>query len=309
MPLILIVLWIFGSSGADKVADELVYETESAYNYIQVLELSDYRYLCLNGGMGIHSIYHPTQLYYHGPWSQVLVAPFFNATPHPMESIDRMAIVGLAAGSTARQAEAVFEDIVIDGFEIDPYIVDVGYDYFGMEIDNLNVFVQDGRVGLKNSAGNYDIISIDAYRPPYIPWHLATVEFFEIVKNHLSDDGVVVINIGRSPSNRELLNDLSTTIHTIFPTVFVMDIPGSLNSVLFATKQAGSWENFVLNFEIISDLDVHPLLTEAMRVTIENRQETPPASRVYTDDQTPIEWVTNKMVVDIILSEELNFIR
>ena len=308
MPLILIVLWIFGSTGTDKVADEMIYETESSYNYIQVLEQNNYRFLALNGGMGIHSMYHPTQLYYYGPWSQVLVAPFFNEASHPLDSIERIAIVGLAAGTTARQAETVFDDILIDGFEIDPAIVEVGKDYFGMDLDNLNVIVQDGRVGLRNSAGNYDIISLDAYRPPYIPWHLATVEFFSIVENQLSEDGVVVINIGRSPSNRELLNDLSTTIHTIFPTIFVMDVPGSLNSILFATKQAGSWENFVLNYDIISNQDVHPLLREAMRVTIENRQEMPPVTRIYTDDLSPIEWVTNRMVVDIILSGDLDFL-
>ena len=309
MPLILILLWIFGTRGADKVSDAMIYETESSYNYIQVLEMSDYRFLALNGGMGIHSIYHPTQLNYYGPWSQVLVAPFFNAAPHPLDSIDRMAIVGLAAGTTARQADAVYNNISIDGFEIDPDIVEVGKDYFEMDMDNLNVIVQDGRVGLAHSQNLYDIISIDAYRPPYIPWHMTTVEFFQIVKEHLSDDGVMVINIGRSPLNHDIVNDLGTTVRTVFPSIFVMDIPESLNSVLFATNQVGSWENFISNYKILSNLDVHPLLLEAMATTLDNRLETLPTTRVYTDDKTPIEWVTNQIVLDIIRTGGVEFLQ
>jgi spermidine synthase len=309
MPLILIILWIFGTRGPDRIGEELIFETESSYNYIQVLEISNYRFLCLNGGLGVHSMYHPTQLNFYGPWSQVLVAPFFNPAPHPIDSIERMAIVGLAAGTTARQADVVFENLIIDGFEIDPDIPEVGEAYFGMDLDNLNVIVQDGRQGLAQTTEIYDIVSIDAYRPPYIPWHMTTVEFFQIVKDHLSDDGVMVINIGRSPLNRDLVNDLGTTIGAVFPNIFVMDIPDTFNTILFATHLDGSWENFISNYQIIANSDVHPLLIEAMTATIENRQSSPQMTRVYTDDRTPIEWITNKIVMDTLLSGEFEFLQ
>jgi spermidine synthase len=146
---------------------------------------------------------------------QVLVAPFFNAPPHEIASVERIAMVGLAAGTSARQA-AVYGDVVMDGFEIDPLIVEVGRTYFDMNQPNLTVYVQDGRWGLDRSAGGYDIISVDAYRPPYIPWHMTTLEFFEIVYENLTEDGVMVINIGRSPLDRTLINDLGTTIAKFF---------------------------------------------------------------------------------------------
>jgi hypothetical protein len=90
-----------------------------AYNYIQVLEQDGYRMLRLNEGQGIHSIWHPTQLGFNGTWEQFLAAPFFNPPPYPPEQVKSMAIVGLAAGTSARQATAVFGAIPIDGFEID----------------------------------------------------------------------------------------------------------------------------------------------------------------------------------------------
>jgi len=178
MPIILILLWLFGNRGTDKATENLIYETESANNYIQVLEENGYRYLRLNEGQGIHSVYHPTQLNFSGPWYQVVVSPFFNPSLESANSINRMAIISLAAGTTARQALTVFPDFIIDGFEIDPKIVAVGQEYFDMTHPQLNVNEQDGRFGLKQSDQKYDIISVDAYRAPYIPWHLTTIEFF-----------------------------------------------------------------------------------------------------------------------------------
>jgi spermidine synthase len=302
MPIVLILLWVFGTQGVDKATENLVYETESSYNYIQVIEDVGFRYLRLNEGQGVHSVYHPEVLNYNGPWSQVLTAPFFNPAPHSLDSVKKIAIVGLAAGTTARQANVVFDDLQIDGFEIDPKIVEVGRDYFEMTASNLTVHVQDGRWGLAHTQERYDVISIDAYRAPYIPWHMTTVEFFRIVYDRLTEDGVMVINIGRSPLDRTLVNDLSTTISAVFPSLFVVDLPDSFNTIVFATKSEGSWADFVQNYLILSESDVNPLLMEAMSVAYNNQAPMPAQTRIYTDDLAPIEWLTNKIVLDFILS-------
>ena len=75
MPLVLAVLGVLGTRGFDKPTAGLIYEGESSYNYIQVIQDGDFRYLRLNEGQGVHSIYHPTQLFYGGPWELVLAAP------------------------------------------------------------------------------------------------------------------------------------------------------------------------------------------------------------------------------------------
>jgi len=222
----------------------MIYEGESSYNYIQVLQDGEYTLLRLNEGQGVHSIYNPKTLNYNGPWEQVISAPFFNPAPVSLESIESAAIVGLAGGTTSRVLFNVFPQIKIDGIEIDPLIVEVGNKYFAMENDNLNVIVQDGRWALDKSTRLYDIISVDAYRPPYIPWHMTTVEFFQIVYDHLEADGVMVINIGRGPTDRRLLDALAATVRTVFPTIYITDLSGSFNSLLFATKQETQIETF-----------------------------------------------------------------
>jgi predicted membrane-bound spermidine synthase len=197
MPLLILAVALFNDYRIKSTPGQ-VYETESAYNYIEVLQNGESRYLRLNEGQGIHSEYHPSQLFYGGPWEEFLVGPMF--TPgFSVSNVKRIAIVGLAAGTTARQATAVYGAIPIDGYEIDPKIVDVGRQYFGMTMPNLNVYVVDGRWGLEHSPYKYDLIAVDAYRPPYIPPHLTTQEFFQICVDHLTENGVLAINVGRAP--------------------------------------------------------------------------------------------------------------
>ncbi len=305
MPLALFLLARLWAGGAFKDTAGQIYERESAYNYIEVLEIDGYRQLRLNDGQGVHSMYHPTDLDYGGPWIQFLVGPFFNPAPYPLADVESIAIVGLAAGTTARQATAIFGPIPIDGFEIDPAIIEVGREYFGMTMPNLNAIAQDGRWGLEHSERQYSLIAIDAYRPPYIPWHLTTVEFFELCRARLLPDGVVVINVGRAPNDRSLIDALATTMAQVFPSVFVMDIPGTFNSMVYATNQTTGIENLRANFEaLIVQSDVSPLLTNAIALTLGNQQPTPTEGIVFTDDRAPVEWIINNMVLRFIFSGE-----
>lgn len=306
MPVILVILAVLGVRGFDKASQGQIYEAESAYNYIQVLEQDGYRMLRLNEGQGVHSMYHPEAMNFNGPWEQVLVAPFFNPSPYNPAQVQRMAIVGLAAGTTARQATAVFDGIQIDGIEIDPVIVDVARKYFDMNEPNLNVIVQDGRWGLEHSPHDYQVISVDAYRPPYIPWHLTTVEFFQIVHDHLTADGVMVINVGRAPGDRRMIDDLGSTIREVFPSVHAVDVPGSFNTILFATKQPTHPQNLKDNFDAMLGTGETPmLLLESMYTALNNLQDPPGEGMVFTDDHAPVEMVTNSMVLNFFFNDEM----
>ncbi len=301
MPILLFFITIYFGGGSIKKTTGQIYETESAYNYIQVLEEDGYRMLRLNEGQGIHSMWHPTQLGFDGPWMQFLAAPFFNLPDYPPERVKSIAIIGLAGGTTARQATEVYGLIPIDGFEIDPEIIEIGRNYFDMNEPNLNAIPQDGRWGLRQSDRHYSIIAVDAYRPPYIPWHLTTQEFFQLVRDHLTEDGVLVINAGRSPTDRRLIEGLAGTIGSVFPSVYVVDVPYTFNTIIYATIQPTSIENFYNNLiYLYTRPDPHPLLVKAMETVVKNLQPTPDADVIYTDDWAPIEWITNNMVLNYL---------
>jgi len=307
MPLVLVILMAVWASLPIKTTQGQIYEVESAYNYIQVLEKDGYRMLRLNEGQGVHSMWHPVLLDYDGPWEQFLAAPFFNQPEYNLDRLQRIAIIGLAAGTTARQATAVFGPIPIDGFEIDPEIIAVGHAYFGMDLPNLNAIPEDGRVGLRRSPNRYTIIAVDAYRPPYIPWHLTTREFFEEAYDHLLEDGVMAINVGRAPTDRRLIEGLAGTIASVFPSVYVMDLPYTFNSIIYATHQPTTIQNLYDNWLYLkTKTKADPLLINAIETAIVNQQPTPESGIVYTDDLAPVEWVTNSMVLNFVLTGDMD---
>jgi len=270
-----------------------VYETESAYNYIQVIHTGSETQLLLDEGSAVHSIYDPTSLYTHGYWDDALLAPYFGSGHAP----GRVALVGLAGGTVARQFTAIDGPMPIDGVEIDPKIVDVGRRYFDMTEPNLTVTVADGRYWMATQAGQYDVILVDAYRQPYIPFYLTTREFFESAKAHLKPDGVLAINVGRTPADNRLVDALSGTLNAVFPNVFVLDSNRRFtNSVIYATSSPASVDQFVARAGAETNPKLQPIAAEALLTG--GIRQVRANGIVFTDDLAPVE----RLIDDIILS-------
>ena len=295
MPMAIIGLAVFIQPDIKSTAGT-IFQTESSYNYIQVVKRGDTRYLLLNEGQGVHSIYNPNRIDSAGTWDFFTLAPYFNLPP-TADRLQRVAIVGLAAGTIPRQYTAAFGAVPIDGIEIDPRIVQTGRDYFGMDLPNLNVLVADGRFALKRSAYRYDVVGLDAYRLPYIPWHLTTVEFFQQVRDHLRDDGVVAINVGHAGSDYRLVEALAATLAQVFPSVHIADVPNTFNTIVYATAQLTSPDNLRANLDAMT----HPMVRGAAERALLNLRAPSPGGIVFTDDHAPVEQLTNSILVNYLL--------
>ena len=231
----------------------LIVETESEYNYIQVLDDGGRVLLALNEGQAIHSIYDPTQLVTGGPWDYFTLGPAFGAEFEP-EAIDSACIIGLAGGTAARELAAAYPGIAIDGVEIDPVIADLAYSHFGLgEVENLSLYVEDGRYFLNRTDRTYDIIAIDAYHQPYIPFQLTTVEFFTTASELLQPGGAVVVNAGRTATDFRLVEVLSSTMSEVFPYVYVVDVALYNNTMIIGSMQPASVEYLARNVEQFSE--------------------------------------------------------
>lgn len=284
----------------------LLYEDESAYNLIQVVQDEEgYRYLLLNEGQGIHSQWHPTEVYFQRTWGFFLAAPYFNAPTFGPEGVQRIAIIGLAAGTIARQHQAVYPGLPMDGIEIDPGIVEAGRRYMGMTMPNLNVIVADGRFGLSRLGDGYTMIAVDAYRVPYVPWHLTTVEFFREVRDHLASDGVLAINVGRTHSDRRLVQAMTRTLLDVFPTVHTLDVPSAYNSILIATVQPTAAENLIANIAALPP-DSSPILRTVLTDAWKALVPTVASDMRFTDDRAPVEMLVDRMVVEFVLRGGIN---
>ncbi len=309
----LIVVAFLGwrSSGPVKPSAGLIFETESAFNYIQVLDFGTERQLRLNEGEGIHSVYRPGGGLADGIWDYFLIAPAFNPAPYGPERVQRVYVGGLAAGTVPRLLTEAYGPIAIDGAELDPAIIQVGQDWFEMTEPNLNAvamdarrFLQMGNRAISNTQDalrntDYDLIALDAYRPPYIPFHLTTVEFFQLARERLAEEGVVAVNVGRTHTDYSLVDAIAATMSVVFPNVYAVDLPdeGSPlgNSLLVATKQPTSLADFRANLPRFDG----PLLGQvALQASAQTRPAAPPpGAPIFTDDRAPVEQVVHALVL------------
>ena len=298
--LVLIPLGVIWNRGGIKDYSGQLFEEESAYNYIQVIRRDDCNYLLLNEGQAYHSFYcDDGNVPRISVWSLMLSAPYFNDPSMEIE-VKNMAIIGLAAGTIAKQFSQVFGPIAIDGIELDPAIVRIGRDYFAMDGPNINIIIGDGRYELNRLEDKYDIITLDAYKVPYIPWHLTTTEFFQEVKDHLSGTGVLAINVGNIPDDPRLVQAITGTLLTVFPSVHTLDVPGSFNSIVVATNRPTLTQNLIQNFNQLprgSDL----LLLKAMQSATDNLALTESSDIVFTDERAPVETIIDSMVIRYLL--------
>ncbi len=288
-------------TGSIRPDEATIYEQESAYNYIQVVENGPEVVLKLNEGAGVHSVYRPDMTLADGIWDYFLLAPFFNPGPVTPDDVDSLLVIGLAAGTVPKLYTAAYGPIEIDGVELDPAIIATGQQHFAMTEPNLNAVAQDGRYYLNHGAGNYDVIAIDAYRPPYIPFHLTTVEFFTEVRDHLNPDGVVAINVARTASDYSLIDALASTLTAVFPSVFIIDEPHTGydlgNSLVVASMQPTTLDDFLAN---TSDLP-EPILAEIARRAGSNVRVASGDGPILTDDKAPIEQIIHGIVLRYLL--------
>ena len=274
----------------------LVTERESAYNYIQVVRVGDEIQLVLNEGVGIHSIYNPKQILTQGPWDYFMIAPYFNKPPFTQNQVRRACIIGLGAGTVPREINAAYGPIPIDGVEIDGAIVDIGRQYFHMNEPNLHVIVQDGRYYLQTTSRKYDLIGIDAYQQPYIPFQLATLEFFQEVRAHLTPSGVAVIDAGRTNKDFRLVEALAQTMRGAFTNVYIIDTERFMSSLIIGTNAPTSLDNFRVNAARLTN----PLLQSVARASIVygNMREERTTNIYFTDDRAPVEQLIDQIIFD-----------
>jgi spermidine synthase len=299
LPLSILLLKVLFPGGLVKPTEGLVFEKESFYNYIQVVDQPGRRVLMLNEGQALHSAYRPGEVLSGGVWDYFVLAPYFTALPNP-EQIDTVCMVGLAAGTAAKEYTAVYGPVPIRGLELDPEVVEVGRRFFDMNEENLSVTVQDARYFLAGTDEEYDVIIGDAYRQPYIPFHLTTREFFSLTREHLNPGGVVLVNVGRTASDFRLVDTMASTMSQVFPTVLILDVPGVTNSLVIGTDEETTVDRVEARLGAVSNEWLSYVAAEAVgRIRAFDGQ-----GLVLTDDRAPVEHLTHLIVLRYLLQGE-----
>ena len=216
--MILIVPWSSFSIDTITHNGTLIFEKETLFSHMDIIEYGDNRSLYLDGlKHSSMNIRDPLDLvvdyteYFH-------LGMMFNP-----EAKDIL-FVGGGGFSGPKNFLALYPDTKIDVIEIDPDVIDAAKTYFNLETNpRLQIFNDDARKHLSMSDKKYDLIILDAYATNYVPYHLMTHEFFQTLEKRLEPNGVVISNLIGSieGKNSPLVRSVYKTMMTTFPVSYV----------------------------------------------------------------------------------------
>ncbi|MCM1539032.1 MAG: fused MFS/spermidine synthase [bacterium] len=285
---------------------DLVYEGESVYNYLQVKDTGNSVILSTNVLFGVQSVTMKnkelTGMYY----DYAMAAPLMNPD-YPYDGQLRMLILGMGTGTYARQCIAYRDgmgiaDMDIVGVEIDEKITELSERYFDLP-QSVRTVNYDGRAYLQAESERYDVIMVDAYQDITIPFQMSSIEFFTLVKEHLTENGVMVVNMNMHSSSESSINaHLADTIAAVFPYVYTVDVPGTTNRELFASGNANMISLLEAHEEALTDEALRALMREVRGGTIPYDA----GSLLLTDDSAPVE-LLGMEVIDSLIQNELGY--
>lgn len=280
--------------------NNLTYEGESVYNYLQVYEDDERVALSTNVLFGVQSVYMKqdglTGMYY----DYAMAAPLMisNKTTEDMNVL----ILGMGTGTYATQCEKYFGNMNIEGVEIDEKITELSRKYFALS-ESVPVTTYDGRAFLNASDKKYDVIMVDAYQDITIPFQMSSREFFTLVKEHLTDDGIMVVNMNMKGTKDGNINEyLSDTIGSVFDAEYIVDVPGSSNRELFASDNTEIMKNFSNNIKKLDNSQLKSMMQQVKAHTIAYQK----GNRILTDDKAPVE-LLGMRVIDELIGDEISF--
>lgn len=274
--------------GIVKPVAGLLYEKESQYQFVQVVQKGSVRDLYLNEGIAVHSEWRPHTVLTGDEWDMFLTVP-----PLLGHTVRSVAILGNAGGTTARAYGVFYPSARIDGVELDPDVTAAARRYMGLgRIRRLHVVTADARPFLERTHERFDLILVDAYRQPYVPFYLATQEFFRLVRSRLRPGGIVALNVATVPGDHRLAEGIAGTLRTVFPQVL--------------TWQALKLNQLVLGFDrpvsrarLRNAVARTPARIRVLtRLLAEHARAAVPSSQPWTDDRAPVEWVTDRMILE-----------
>jgi spermidine synthase len=264
-----------------------LYETETPYNYVRVKQTGTRRTLVLNDGYAAQSIYDTRgRLPLESVWGYYALAPAWTRGGSPRDVL----LLGLGGGSSARLFDALYPDAHVTGVELDAEVVEAGRRYMGLPEDT-HVVISDARAFVRRTPKYYDLIVVDAFDFPYVPFQLTTQEFHQELGRRLRPGGAVVVNVGRNGAEYDVVHAVAHTLGTVFPHVRGVDAGAGSNTLLIATRHPATKDAGVAHLDLPRDVQ-RTLST----LRPPHPWRIPRGTPLLTDDHAPVEALTDRIV-------------
>jgi predicted membrane-bound spermidine synthase len=227
-----VVMLAAGYPFAPQARPGEIYRAESIHNIIIVTDNPQTRDLYLNYSLGPQTVMAKHALLTGSYYDFYLLGPHINGAK-------KVLFLGVAGGTALKQLVETYPDVTVDGIDLDPAVIKVAQTYFGLDkLPRIHLMADDARWYLANTKKRYDLIAIDLYVTGHIPFFTTTREFFKLVRDRLTDNGIVIMNVLSLSGSGELVAPLVRTIRTAFPSTFMVS---QGNFMVIATKQTTSF--------------------------------------------------------------------
>lgn len=258
---LLIVLIFFPSTslvlGLVSHSGKLIYEKETPYSHLDVTDSGNTRTLYLNGlPHSMMYIDRPNEL-------AITYTKYFHMGVLLNPNAENVLFVGGGGFSGPKNFLASYPDLKVDVVEIDPDVIDAAKEYFAVnENPNLNIFNKDARNFLSNTNEKYDIIILDAFSKNYVPFHLMTLQYFELLKEKMQPNGVIISNLPASlvGDTSDLFRAVYKTMKQVFPTLYIFTTEHNKGSVqnlmVLTTNTDKQYSKYELR-KLSSDVDIN----------------------------------------------------
>ncbi|MBR5371025.1 MAG: fused MFS/spermidine synthase [Oscillospiraceae bacterium] len=274
----------------------LTLEDESIYNYLQVRENDKQVILSTNVLFGVQSVYEKTDSLTGMYYDYALAAPLM------AEKRDSLLILGMGTGTYATQCGKYYPEMRTEGVEIDEKITDLARNYFALD-PSVPVTTYDGRAFLGGTDQKYDVIMVDAYQDITIPFQMSSVEFFRMVRSHLTENGVMIVNMNMTSKDENGINAyLQDTIASVFSDVYTVDVARATNRELFASQDPNMIRRLEARTEDLLGAEsvAETRLGAMMQTVLDNLQRYEGGGRILTDDKAPVELLGMRAIDDMI---------
>ncbi|MEM4663215.1 MAG: fused MFS/spermidine synthase [Candidatus Diapherotrites archaeon] len=276
---------------SEPITNRTLLKVESIYNTIEVREIGQTRWLLLNG--------HPMSYYEKKP---TITNYFYDALAvfPKITGAKNILILGFATGTIANKTSYLLPNTKIEGVEIDPDVVKIAREYFGLrESEKVRVFIDDARHFVKKTDGSYDIIINNTINAKFIPFHLVTKEFFEQCDKKLSEKGVM-INYSMYSEEKTMIRDsIAKTMCQVFPSVFYLNFPNQQVSLVFGFKEKTTQSKIEETIEEAM-LDEQSSDIKQLMQHIKQIREFDCSSNkgeIITDDKNPVDNITLEQII------------
>ena len=277
----------------------MISESESMYNYLKVNKQGKTTYFSTNALFGVQSCinddYSLTGMYY----DNLLISPYL------VKEQPKVLVLGNGTGTYATMMKDYLHcECDITAVEIDQNIIDLSYKYFKMNKD-VNVVCDDGRNFIARDNNKYDIILVDAYSSISAPFHMTTVEFFTLVKEHLNDNGIMMMNVNMYSDKKESFSvAVCDTAYSVFENLYAYRVGNASGLEVYASKNKEIPLIDEAKKVYVSDLALQKVFT---KVASNLKPYEDSGVRLY-DDTCDVE-LRSMYTLDDMVQEELGYYR